>query len=87
MARCGFDCVINYVRNADAAAEVKKAVETAGQRGHLVQADVGESADRRKLVEESYSAFGRIDLLVNNAGVAPDKRVDLLEASEIHLIG
>jgi len=82
MARCGFDCVINYVRNAEAADEVKRAVESAGRRGHLVQADVGESADRRKLVEECTSAFGRIDLLVNNAGVAPDKRVDLLEASE-----
>ena len=33
-------------------------------------------------MEESYHAFGRIDLLVNNAGVAPDKRADLLEASE-----
>jgi NAD(P)-dependent dehydrogenase (short-subunit alcohol dehydrogenase family) len=60
----------------------KKAVEAAGRRGHLVQADVGESADRRKLVDETVGAFGRIDLLVNNAGIAPDKRVDLLEASE-----
>ena len=82
MARCGFDCVINYVRNAEAANEVKKAVEAAGQRAYLVQADVGQSADRRKLVEESLGAQGRIDLLVNNAGVAPDKRVDLLEATE-----
>jgi len=82
MARCGFDCVINYVRNAEAANEVKKAVEATGRRGHLVQADVGESADRQKLVEEAGSAFGRIDLLVNNAGIAPDKRVDLLEATE-----
>jgi 3-oxoacyl-[acyl-carrier protein] reductase len=82
MARCGFDCVINYVRNAEAGEEVKRAVESAGRRGHLVRADIGESADRRKLVEESYNAFGRIDLLVNNAGVAPDKRVDLLDASE-----
>jgi len=82
MARCGFDCVINYVRNADAGNEVKKAVEAAGRRGHLVQADVGEPADRRKLVEESCNVFGRIDLLVNNAGVAPEARVDILEASE-----
>src|SRR5678815_2078888 len=82
MARCGFDCAINYVKNAQAASEVKKEVEAAGRRAHLIQADVGESADRRKLVEESCAALGRIDLLVNNAGVAPDKRVDLLEASE-----
>src|SRR5882724_2019100 len=35
LANCGFDCVINYLRNADAANEVKQAVESAGQRGHL----------------------------------------------------
>src|SRR3954471_6103393 len=52
MARCGFDCVINYVRNVDAANEVKKAVEAMGRPGHLAQADIGEAADRRKLVEE-----------------------------------
>jgi NAD(P)-dependent dehydrogenase (short-subunit alcohol dehydrogenase family) len=82
MARCGFDCVINYVRNADAANEVKKEVEAAGRRAHLVQADVGQSADRQRLVDEAHSALGRVDLLVNNAGVAPNQRVDLLEASE-----
>jgi NAD(P)-dependent dehydrogenase (short-subunit alcohol dehydrogenase family) len=48
----------------------------------LVQADVSVAADRAKLVAETLAAFGRIDLLVNNAGVAPDVRADLLEASE-----
>jgi 3-oxoacyl-[acyl-carrier protein] reductase len=53
-----------------------------GVRAHLVQADVSVAADRAKLVAETLAAFGRIDLLVNNAGVAPDVRADLLEASE-----
>jgi 3-oxoacyl-[acyl-carrier protein] reductase len=82
LARCKYDCVINYVRNKDAADEVKASVESAGQRAHLVQGDVGESPDRKKLIEETLVAFGRIDLLVNNAGVAPEARVDLLDAGE-----
>jgi 3-oxoacyl-[acyl-carrier protein] reductase len=48
----------------------------------LVQADVSVAADRERLVAETLGAFGRIDLLVNNAGVAPDVRADLLEATE-----
>ena len=82
LAREGFDCVVNYARNAAAAEEVKALVEAAGTRAHLVQADVGSSDDRKRLVDETIRAFGRIDVLVNNAGVAPDVRADILEASE-----
>ena len=83
--RAGYDVVVNYARNADAAEEVKRQVESiagGGRRAHIVQADVSVADDRRRLVDETVSAFGRIDLLVNNAGVAPDVRADLLEASE-----
>src|SRR5687767_11997113 len=82
LAREGFDCVVNYARNAAAADEVKREIETLGRRALTVQADVGSSDDRKRLVEETYDAFGRLDLLVNNAGVAPDVRADLLDASE-----
>jgi 3-oxoacyl-[acyl-carrier protein] reductase len=78
----GFDCVVNYARNAAAAEEVRSLVEAAGARAHLVQADVGSGDDRKRLVDETIRAFGRIDLLVNNAGVAPDVRADILDASE-----
>ena len=82
LAREGFDCVVNYARNATAAEEVKGEIEKLGRRALTVQADVGSSNDRKRLVEETYKAFGRVDLLVNNAGVAPDVRADLLEAGE-----
>jgi 3-oxoacyl-[acyl-carrier protein] reductase len=82
LARCKFDCAINYVSNTEAANEVKKLVESSGQSAHLIQADIGESPDRQKLIDQTFSAFGRLDLLVNNAGVAPQTRVDLLEATE-----
>ncbi|GAA4677675.1 3-ketoacyl-ACP reductase [Phytohabitans rumicis] len=82
LANSGYDVVVNYARNADAAQEVGKQVDALGQRAHLVQADIGSRADRERLVEEAVGAFGRIDLLVNNAGVAPDVRADILEAGE-----
>jgi 3-oxoacyl-[acyl-carrier protein] reductase len=82
LAREGFDCVINYARNAEAAEHVKREVETHGGRARPIQADVSIAADRQRLVDETLAAFDRIDLLVNNAGVAPDVRADLLEASE-----
>lgn len=82
LAKAGFDCVINYARNAAAAEEVAKAVESAGVHGAMVQADIAIAADRQKLVDQAMAAFGRVDLLVNNAGVAPDVRADILEASE-----
>ena len=82
LADNSFDCVVNYARNADAANEVTREIESRGRRAAAVQADVSVAADRQKLVSETINAFGRIDLLVNNAGVAPDVRADLLEAGE-----
>lgn len=82
LAGAGYDVVVNYASNADAAREVGKQVEAAGQRAHLAQADISSAADRERLVDEAVGAFGRIDLLVNNAGVAPNVRADLLDAGE-----
>ena len=47
----------------------------------MVQADVGQEADRARLVEATMNEFGSIDLLVNNAGMAPRQRIDILEMS------
>jgi 3-oxoacyl-[acyl-carrier protein] reductase len=57
-------------------------VREAGGDGITAQADVSLSADRERLVQKTLDAYGRIDLLVNNAGVAPNVRADLLEAGE-----
>jgi 3-oxoacyl-[acyl-carrier protein] reductase len=78
LAAAGHDVVVNYARNAAAAQEVVKQIEEYGVRGRPVQADISLAADRRRLVDEA----GPIDLLVNNAGVAPDVRADLLDATE-----
>ncbi len=82
LAREKFNVVINYAANATAAEEVRQQIESLGARGHIVQADISVAADRQKLVNQTLGTFGRIDLLVNNAGVAPNVRADLLEAGE-----
>ncbi|TSA47002.1 MAG: 3-ketoacyl-ACP reductase [Deltaproteobacteria bacterium] len=74
--------VVNYRTNEDAAKEALKLVEGAGGSGITVQADIAEAADRARLVEKTLEAFARLDLLVNNAGMAPRRRMDLLETTE-----
>ncbi len=82
LARAGYRVAINYAGNAAAAAEALALVRSAGGDGFVVQGDVAVAADRARLVEVTLANFGRIDLLVNNAGVAPNVRADLLEAGE-----
>ena len=77
----GYGVVINYNRSAAAAEEVAAEVDAAGGQGVVVQADISDLDDHAKMVEAAESAFGRIDVLVNNAGVAPEVRTDLLEAT------
>jgi 3-oxoacyl-[acyl-carrier protein] reductase len=48
----------------------------------IVQCDIGNSADRERLIDFARERFGRLDLLVNNAGIAPRTRRDLLEVTE-----
>ncbi len=84
LAAAGWDVAINYASNQAAASECQglcRAARPAG-RFEICQADVSSPDDRKRLVDFAVKTFGRIDCLVNNAGVAPQKRVDLLDASE-----
>lgn len=88
LARLGCDLAINYVANATAAQQTRSdCLRIAKAEGKIIraetcQADISTAADRLKLVEFVKTAFGRIDLLVNNAGVAPEIRSDILDAGE-----
>ena len=88
LAKIGCDLVINYARSvADArqtASDCVSAAQTARQtvRAEICQADIASDADRRRLIHFTKETLGRLDLLVNNAGVGPVVRTDILEASE-----
>jgi NAD(P)-dependent dehydrogenase (short-subunit alcohol dehydrogenase family) len=60
--------------------EVKSAIEAVGGKADVYSGDISLEADRRGMMEFVGNTYGRLDLLVNNAGVAPRKRVDILDA-------
>jgi len=80
LATLSYDLVINRVQQV--APETQKEVEQLGVQCEFVQGDVSCAEDRSRLVDSTKSKFGRCDLLVNNAGVAPLKRMDILETTE-----
>jgi len=61
--------------------EVKVAAEKVGAAFLPIQADISRLEDHQKIVDRSLEKFPRIDLLVNNAGVAPKQRLDILETT------
>jgi len=78
----GWGVAINYRGNAQAAAGTLRRVEANGGSAIQIEADVTRADAREHLVNETLARFGRIDLLVNNAGIAPSQRADLLEVSD-----
>ncbi|MCT7377366.1 3-ketoacyl-ACP reductase [Chelativorans salis] len=78
LAAEGFDLTVTDVREKGVA-EVRAAVEACGAGFAFHQADISDLADHPKLVEAALGAFGRIDCLVNNAGIASPARGDLLD--------
>jgi NAD(P)-dependent dehydrogenase (short-subunit alcohol dehydrogenase family) len=81
LGRIRYDVLINYRANAAEAERTLEEVKVVGARGDTFGADVGNDDDRQRLVTHTRERFGRLDLLVNNAGIAPEKRMDLLETS------
>ena len=79
-ARQGASVTINYHENADAANATLKEVQDAGGRAQVIQADVSRVADIAKLVTGTIAAFGRLDIMVNNAGI--ETRTSTLETTE-----
>jgi 3-oxoacyl-[acyl-carrier protein] reductase len=86
LATAGCSVAINYVGNRPAAEKTaalcRRAALSRKQKFLPIQADVGSQADRSRLVAATLEQLGRIDALVNNAGIAPRARADLTKATE-----
>lgn len=80
LASLGYDLVINRVQQAPP--QTQKEVEDRGSQCEFVQGDISNAEVRNQIVALTKSRFNRCDFLVNNAGVAPLKRADILEATE-----
>jgi glucose 1-dehydrogenase len=80
LAREGADLVIDYVAHPDATEDLVRQVEALGVRAIGVDADVSEVDDLRNLVDTAVDTFGRVDIMVNNAGV--ETRTSVLDTTE-----
>lgn len=78
----GFDLAVNGRRAAEDVAEAVDGLRVHGGMVEYYRADVADAASRQTMVEKIGNTYGRLDVLVNNAGVAPSKRADVLEADE-----
>jgi 3-oxoacyl-[acyl-carrier protein] reductase len=82
LADSGFDLAINGVREAGQITGALTALEQRGAAVCYFRGDVSVAIDRQQLADAVRARFGRLDVLVNNAGVAPAMRADILEATE-----
>ena len=87
LARAGFSIAISFASNHDAAAECQQLCQAAAPAGSgasfdIFAGDISTASGREQLFKAVIDRFGWIDLLVNNAGVGPAERRDLLEATE-----
>jgi len=81
LAKSGFDLVINGMRPAEQVKEPIAELEACGVRVAYAQGDVGTAEGRETILSTARETFGQLNVLVNNAGVAPKERLDLLETT------
>ncbi|MGB7171104.1 MAG: glucose 1-dehydrogenase [Acidobacteriaceae bacterium] len=86
LAAEGAAVVVNYASSREGADGVVKEITAKGGKAIAVQGDVAKSADVERLFAETQKAFGRLDVLVNNAGVYSFSPLDEVKEAEFHRI-
>ena len=76
LAADGANVAITYTKGADAAASIVKAIEGAGRKAIAIQADAADAKAVKAAIEKTVATFGRLDVLVNNAGTAIPKKFE-----------
>jgi len=82
LAKAGFNLAINGMRAEDAVKDVLIDLGRLGAEVIYCQGDISSTADRKAMLEKIRAYFGSLHVLVNNAGVAPKQRNDILDATE-----
>ncbi len=92
-AKCGYNVVINYLTNEDRANELEINIHSFGGNCLVVKADVTKSEEVEKMITRTINKFGKIDVLVNNAGIAIDNDIydkskdEFLKVLEVNVVG
>lgn len=82
LAQNGFDLAINGIRDESSVSEVLEFLRILGSDVIYCQGNIASSEDRKTMLEKIKSHFGKLNVLVNNAGVAPKERNDILATTE-----
>ncbi len=85
-AESGADVVINYYRDKDGAGQTAALVEAAGRQALVVQGDVGDPGDVERIFASIDDRFGRIDIMVNNAGIGISGPIHELALEDWHRV-
>src|SRR5229473_702554 len=80
LARLGASIVIDYIAHAEATEALEQQITALGGRAIGIEADVRKVAELQKLIDTAVAQFGRVDIMVNNAGI--ETRTSVLETSE-----
>ena len=83
LAQDGADVALTYLNAADAAQAVVAGIEAAGRRGLAIAADSADAVQVAAAVERAAQAFGRLDILVNSAGVFPNGPLEAVTVEEV----
>ena len=93
LAKQGYDIAFNFVNNSEEAENTKKELEAMGRQVYAKVVDVSNYEDCEIFVKEVFEKFGRIDVLVNNAGITKDKlllrmsKEDFGKVIDVNLVG
>ncbi|MGE0745862.1 MAG: SDR family NAD(P)-dependent oxidoreductase [Rhodospirillales bacterium] len=85
LAKAGYDVAVNYSRNADGAAAVVQACTAEGVKAVGIRADVADDPAVRAMADEVKRTFGRLDVLINNAGITmetPPRDLDGIDVEQ-----
>lgn len=82
LAKAGFDLALNGMRDEATVETVLEDLRKMGIQASYFRGDVSVKEDRKKVVDAVFRQFSRVNLLVNNAGIAPAERKDILDATE-----
>ncbi|MEP3208099.1 MAG: 3-ketoacyl-ACP reductase [Maribacter sp.] len=82
LAKAGCNLAINGIRNEEQVSETLQELQNLGAEVIYCQGDIASASERNKIIEIALARFKKIHVLVNNAGVAPRVRQDLLEVTE-----